>query len=158
MAHLLNYCGLLFLCCNYLWLFIIGCLTMYCNVLYPRIWNMGRKLKSYHPHAIWWKRTYVLFYWLCLFSTSIFFLVRCRGLFPFILKRNMKKKKLTILFSFMLDLTLKNLHLVSSFIKCEQDMITIEKYDRNSLYLMFLKCHHHLHLSIKFRNSCGFAN
>jgi hypothetical protein len=58
----------------------------------------------------------------------------------------------------MLDLTFKNLHLVSSFIKGEQDMITIEEYDRNSLYPMLLKCHHHLHLSIKSRNGRGFAN
>lgn len=58
----------------------------------------------------------------------------------------------------MLNLTFKNPHLVSSFIKCEQDMITIEEYDRKSLYPMLLKCHHHLHLSIKSRNSRGFAN
>jgi hypothetical protein len=58
----------------------------------------------------------------------------------------------------MLNLTLKNPHLVSSVIKCEQDMITIEEYDRNSLYPMFLKCHHHLHLSIKSRNIRGFSN
>jgi hypothetical protein len=58
----------------------------------------------------------------------------------------------------MIALTFKNLRLVSSFIKCEQDMSTIEKYDRNSLYHMLLKCHHQLHLSIKSRNGRGFAN
>jgi hypothetical protein len=43
----------------------------------------------------------------------------------------------------MLNLTLKTPRLVSSLIKCEQNMITIEEYDRNSLYPMLLKCHHH---------------
>jgi len=39
----------------------------------------------------------------------------------------------------------KNLYLISSLIGCEKDVTIIEEYDKNSLYLMFLKCHHHLH-------------
>ncbi len=140
------------------WSLVIGCLTMYYIVLYPWIWNMGRKLKSHHPHTIWWKRTYVLFYWLCLFLTLIFYFILTFWLIFFHFKKKYERKKTYNTFSFMLNLTLKNPHLVSSVIKCEQDMITIEEYDRNSLYPMFLKCHHHLHLSIKSRNIRGFSN
>jgi hypothetical protein len=45
----------------------------------------------------------------------------------------------------MLDPQLKNLHLVSSFVGCEQGNSIVEKYDRKSLQPMFLKCYHHLH-------------
>jgi hypothetical protein len=39
----------------------------------------------------------------------------------------------------------KNLCLISSLIGCEKDVTSIEEYDKSSLYLMFLKYHHHLH-------------
>jgi len=39
----------------------------------------------------------------------------------------------------------KVLYLISSLIGCEKDVTIIEEYDKNSLYLMFLKCYHHLH-------------
>jgi len=39
----------------------------------------------------------------------------------------------------------KVLYLISSLIGCVKDVTIIEEYDKNSLYLMFLKCHHHLH-------------
>jgi hypothetical protein len=49
----------------------------------------------------------------------------------------------------MLSLKIKSrfkvLYLISSLIGCVKDVTIIEEYDKNSLYLMFLKCHHHLH-------------
>ncbi len=98
MAHLLNYCGLLFLCCDCLWLFVISCLTMYCIMLYPWIWNKRRKLKFHHPYTIWWKKDLcVVLLVMFVFNINFFFGWHF-GLFPFTLKRNMKEKKLTILF------------------------------------------------------------
>jgi hypothetical protein len=43
----------------------------------------------------------------------------------------------------MLDSKLKNLRLISSFIGHEGVSI-IEKYDRQALHPMLLKCYHHL--------------
>jgi hypothetical protein len=44
----------------------------------------------------------------------------------------------------MLDLRFKNLRLVSSFVGREGVSI-VDEYDRRTLYLMLLKCYHHLH-------------
>jgi hypothetical protein len=50
----------------------------------------------------------------------------------------------------MLDPKCKILHLVLSFIGYEQDGVNIVKeYDMRFLYLILLKCHHHLHAIIK---------
>jgi hypothetical protein len=47
----------------------------------------------------------------------------------------------------MLDTWLKNLHLVSFFIGCDQGVAIVEQYDIMSLYPMFMKCYYHLHSS-----------
>jgi len=53
----------------------------------------------------------------------------------------------------MLNPRFKNLRLVSSFIHHEQGYLTIVgEYDESSLYLMFLKCYHHLHLVVRFES------
>jgi len=55
----------------------------------------------------------------------------------------LKKKNHNMLF-LMLDLRFKNLRLVSSFVGREGVSI-VDEYDRRTLYLMLLKCYHHLH-------------
>ncbi len=45
----------------------------------------------------------------------------------------------------MLNLRFKTFHLVFSFIGCEQGKVIVEKYDKKKLFIMFLKCHYHLH-------------
>jgi hypothetical protein len=60
------------------------------------------------------------------------------------LLRKYEKKKPHNMLSLMLDARFKNLHLVSSFIGSEQGVAIIEKYDARSLYLVFLKCYHHM--------------
>ncbi len=45
----------------------------------------------------------------------------------------------------MLDPRFKTLHLVSSLIGHEQGKAIVEKYDKKSLFPMFLKCYYHLH-------------
>jgi hypothetical protein len=49
------------------------------------------------------------------------------------------------MFSLKLKFRFKNLFLISLLIGCEKDVAIIEEYDKNSLYLMFSKCQHHLH-------------
>ncbi len=44
----------------------------------------------------------------------------------------------------MLDPRFENIHLVSFFIGREQGIAIVQVYDERSLYLMFLKCYHHL--------------
>jgi hypothetical protein len=56
-----------------------------------------------------------------------------------------EEKKSHNMFSLMLDPQFENLHLVSSFVGCEQDISIVKKYDRKSLQPMLLKCYHHLH-------------
>jgi len=58
--------------------------------------------------------------------------------------RNMKKIKHML--SFMLDFIFKSLRLVSSFIGQEQAISIMDQYDQQSLFPMFLKCYHILHL------------
>jgi hypothetical protein len=48
--------------------------------------------------------------------------------------------------SLVLDNKFESLKLIYSFISCEQGVAIIEKYHKRSLFLMFLKCYHHLHL------------
>jgi hypothetical protein len=54
--------------------------------------------------------------------------------------------------SLKLKIRFKNFYLISSLIGCEKDVIIIEEYDKNSLYLMFLKCHHHLYPLIESKS------
>jgi len=58
----------------------------------------------------------------------------------------------------MLDPKVKNLCLISSFIYHEQSKAIVEKYDKKTLCLILLKCHHHLHLLFKnniIRENCN---
>jgi hypothetical protein len=50
------------------------------------------------------------------------------------------KKKTHNMLALMLDPRLKSLHLVSSFIGCDQEVAMVEQYDIMSLYPMFMKC------------------
>jgi hypothetical protein len=59
---------------------------------------------------------------------------------------NYEKRKTHNMFSLMLDPQFKSLHLVSSFVGCEQNISIIEEYDWKSFQPMLLKCYHHLHL------------
>jgi hypothetical protein len=52
--------------------------------------------------------------------------------------------------SLMLDPRFKSLRLVSSFVGREEGVNIVNEYDRRTLYPMFLKCYHHLHLMTKF--------
>ncbi len=60
------------------------------------------------------------------------------------------KKERPINFFKMLDPRFKTLHLVSSFIDCEQGKAIVEEYDKKSLFPMFLKCYYHLHPLVEF--------
>jgi hypothetical protein len=50
----------------------------------------------------------------------------------------------------MLDPRCKTFYFVSSFINHEQGKLVVEEYDRIFLFLMFLKCHYHLHVFAEF--------
>jgi hypothetical protein len=63
-----------------------------------------------------------------------------------------KKKKTHNMFSLMLDPRFKSFCLVSSFIRKEQGVTIVEKYDIKSLYPMF-KCHHHLHPLVESKSA-----
>ncbi len=63
------------------------------------------------------------------------------------LLRKYEEKKPHNMLSLMLDARFKNLHLVPFFIGSKQGVAIIEKYDARSLYLVFLKCYHHLTFS-----------
>jgi len=64
----------------------------------------------------------------------------------------MKGKKPHNMLSLKLKFRFKNLCLISSLIGCEKDVVIIEKYDKKSLCLMFLKCHHCLHPLVESKN------
>ncbi len=53
----------------------------------------------------------------------------------------------------MLDPRYKSLPILSSFVKMEQGVVIVEKYDRKSLYPMLVKCHEHLHLLVKSKRN-----
>ncbi len=73
------------------------------------------------------------------------------GIFPFFLKK-IQKKKAHNMFSLMLTPRFKSLRLVFSFTRREQDVAIVEEYDNKSLYLLLLKCHHHLHPLAEFES------
>ncbi len=74
------------------------------------------------------------------------------GLLDFFLflLRKYEGKIIHIMFFLMLDPRFRNLHLLSSFFNHEQTKVIIEEYDTKHLYLMFMKCHHHLHPLVEF--------
>jgi hypothetical protein len=49
----------------------------------------------------------------------------------------------------MLDPRFKNLHIIFSFVRKEQNVLLVEKYDKMSLYPMLVKCHEHLHCLVR---------
>jgi hypothetical protein len=49
----------------------------------------------------------------------------------------------------MLDPRYKSFLTLPSFVRMEQGVVIVEKYDRKSLYPMLVKCHEHLHLLVK---------
>ncbi len=53
----------------------------------------------------------------------------------------------------LIDLRLKNFHLMSSYIGCE-GVVIVEEYDKKSLYPMFTKCHNHLHHVLEYEVGC----
>jgi hypothetical protein len=55
----------------------------------------------------------------------------------------------------MLDPRFKNLCLVSCFVGQEEGVSIVDEYDKRTLYLMLLKCYHHLHPLTKF---VGYVN
>jgi hypothetical protein len=57
-----------------------------------------------------------------------------------------EERKAHNMLSLMLDLRFKTFHLMSSLIGHEQCKAIVEKYDKKSLFPMFLKCYYHLHL------------
>jgi hypothetical protein len=54
------------------------------------------------------------------------------------------------MFTLMLDPRFKTFCLVYSFIGHEQGKAIVEKYDKKSLFPMFLKCYYHLHPLVEF--------
>ncbi len=61
-----------------------------------------------------------------------------------------EEKKVHNMFFLMLDPRFKTFCLVSSFIGCEQGKAIVEKYDKKSLFHMFLICYYHLHPLVEF--------
>jgi hypothetical protein len=55
----------------------------------------------------------------------------------------------------MLDFKFENLHIISYFIGYEKKVNIVDKYDRRSLYLMFLKCYLYLHPMAEFEVGCA---
>ncbi len=55
----------------------------------------------------------------------------------------------------MFDLGSKKFCRMFSFIGCEQGVTIVKEYDRKSLFFMFLKCHHHVHLVVEFKSDFG---
>jgi hypothetical protein len=60
-------------------------------------------------------------------------------------KKVYDKRKAHNIISWMLNPRYKSLHMVFSFVGKEQGVALVEEYDRKSLYLIFVKCHKHLH-------------
>jgi hypothetical protein len=54
------------------------------------------------------------------------------------------------MFSLILNPIFKSLKLISSLINREQVVSIVEEYDQQSLFLMFLRCHHILHPMVDF--------
>jgi hypothetical protein len=61
-----------------------------------------------------------------------------------------EEKKAHNVFFFMLEPSLKTLHLVSSFINLEQGKAIVEEYDKKSLFHVLMKCYYHLHPLVEF--------
>jgi hypothetical protein len=54
----------------------------------------------------------------------------------------------------MLDSKFEIFCLISFFIGYEKGVTIVEEYDKISLYLMFIKCHHYLHMVTRFLIGC----
>jgi hypothetical protein len=61
-------------------------------------------------------------------------------------KKRFEERKVHNMLSLMLNLRFKSFYLISSFIGHGEGVSTIEEYNKQSLYPMFLKCYQHLHL------------
>ncbi len=64
--------------------------------------------------------------------------------------KNCERNKAHNVLFLMLDLRFKNLRSISSFIDQEQVVSIVEEYDQRSLFDMFLRCYHILHLMAEF--------
>jgi hypothetical protein len=64
--------------------------------------------------------------------------------------KKIEKKKVHNMFSLMLDPRFKSFHPVSSFVGRKEGVSIVDEYDRRTLYLMPLKCYHHLHPMTEF--------
>ncbi len=69
------------------------------------------------------------------------------------LKKYENKKSHNIIF-LMLDPGFKNFRIVSSFVRREQGVAFVEKYDRKTLYPMLVKCYEHLHPLVRLDRNC----
>jgi hypothetical protein len=81
---------------------------------------------------------------ICLVSKIRKEVCRVLDIFLSFLKKFDEKKTHNML-ALMLDPRFKSLHLVSSFIGCDQGVAFVEQYDIMSLYPMLMKCFYHLH-------------
>ncbi len=70
--------------------------------------------------------------------------------------RKYDNRKAHNIYFLMLDLKLKSLFIISSFVGKEQGVVLVEKYDKKSLYPMLIKCHEHLHPLV--RSNRHFVN
>ncbi len=57
-------------------------------------------------------------------------------------KKRFEKRKVHNMLFLMLNLRFKSFHLIFSFIGHGEGVSTVEKYNKQSLYSMFLKCYH----------------
>ncbi len=62
--------------------------------------------------------------------------------------RKYKEKKAHNMVPLMLDPRFKSLHIISSFVGRDQEVV-VKEYDKKSLYLMLVKCYEHLHPYVK---------
>jgi hypothetical protein len=58
----------------------------------------------------------------------------------------------------MLNLRLKSLRIIFSFVGKEQGVALATEYDRKSLYPMLVKCHGHLHPLVRLDRICADHN
>ncbi len=70
-------------------------------------------------------------------------------MFWFLLFKNIYMRKKVHNMFLMLDLIFKSFHLISFFVDQEEGINIVNKYDRRTLYFMFLKCYYHLHPMIE---------
>jgi hypothetical protein len=63
------------------------------------------------------------------------------------------KKTHNTLSLMLINLRVKNFHLVSPYIVCE-GVVIVEEYDKKNLYPMFIKCHNHLHHVLEYEVGC----